>query len=48
METIRLKTPMMTGNIHVGADVIDARLPALTAGQKNFVVTDGNVYALYK
>ena len=48
METIRLKTPTMTGEIHVGADVIDARLPALTVGQKNFVVTDSNVYALYK
>ncbi len=48
METIRLKTPTMTGEIYVGEDVIDARLPVLTAGQKNFVVTDSNVYALYK
>ena len=48
METIRLKTPTMTGEIYVGEDVIDARLPALTVGQKNFVVTDSNVYALYK
>ncbi len=48
METIRLKTPTMTGEIHVGADVIEARLPVLTTGQKNFVVTDSNVYALYK
>ncbi len=48
METIRLKTPTMTGEIHVGTDVIETCLPALTAGQKNFVVTDSNVYALYK
>lgn len=48
MITIALKTPSMEGKIHVGTDVIDARLPALTAGQKNFVVTDSNVYALYQ
>ena len=47
MKTIDLKTPTMMGKIHVGADVIDARLPALVAGQKNFVVTDSNVFALY-
>lgn len=48
METIELKTPTMTGKIYVGMDVIDARLPVLTTGQKNFVVTDSNVYALYQ
>lgn len=47
MEKITLKTPSAEGNIYVGTDVIEARLPALTAGQKNFVVTDSNVYALY-
>ena len=47
MQTILLKTPSMEGQIHVGADVFEKRLPALTAGQKNFVVTDSNVYALY-
>ena len=48
METINVKTPTMAGKIYVGTDVIDARLPALTTGQKNFVVTDSNVYALYR
>ncbi len=48
MKTICLKTPTMAGKIHVGTDAIDARLPALLSGQKNFVVTDSNVYALYK
>ena len=48
MKTICLKTPTMEGKIYVGTDVIDARLPALLSGQKNFVVTDSNVYALYK
>ena len=47
MQTILLKTPSMEGQIHVGEDVIQRRLPALTKGQKNFVVTDSNVYALY-
>ena len=47
MQTISLKTPSMEGKIHVGTDVIEARLPLLTAGQKNFVVTDSNVHALY-
>lgn len=47
MERITLKTPSMEGTIYVGTDVIDNRLPALTQGQKNFVVTDSNVYALY-
>ena len=47
MESITLKTPSMEGRICVGTDVIENRLPALTQGQKNFVVTDSNVYALY-
>ncbi len=37
----------MEGKIYVGEDVIEQRLPALIDGQKNFVVTDSNVYALY-
>ncbi|MBQ9713989.1 MAG: 3-dehydroquinate synthase [Clostridia bacterium] len=48
MERIQLKTPSMEGNIYIGTNVLDARLPFLTAGQKNFVVTDTNVYSLYK
>ena len=47
MKQITLKTPSMEGKIYVGADVIEGRLPILTQGQKNFVVTDSNVYALY-
>jgi 3-dehydroquinate synthase len=47
MQTITLKTPSMEGKIYVGADVFEARLSALTAGQKNFVVTDSNVQTLY-
>lgn len=42
-----MKTSSMEGKIYVGTDVIPARLPALTAGQKNFVVADENVYKLY-
>lgn len=47
MKTIELKTPSMEGRIHVGKDAVKNRLPHLTAGQKNFVVTDENVFALY-
>ena len=38
----------MAATISIGKDVLESRLPALTHGQKNFVVTDSNVYALYK
>ncbi len=48
MKTITLKTPSMEGKIYVGADVMETRLPILTSGQKNFVVTDSNVFALYQ
>ena len=48
MKTITLKTPSMGGKIYVGEDVIENRLPILTKGQKNFMITDSNVYALYK
>jgi 3-dehydroquinate synthase len=48
METITLKTPSMEGKIYIGKDVIKSRLPALISGQKNFVLTDTNVYALYE
>ena len=47
MELITLKTPSMEGKIYLGTDVIESRLPALTAEKKCFVVTDSNVYALY-
>ncbi len=48
MEKIRLKTPSMEGNIYIGEEVIASRLPSLTEGKRCFVVTDSNVYALYK
>ena len=47
MELVSLQTPTITGNIYFGDDVLEKRLPALIYGQKNFVVTDSNVYALY-
>ncbi len=48
MEKISLKTPSMEGNIYIGEEVIAERLPILLEGKKAFVVTDSNVYALYK
>lgn len=48
MEMITLKTPSMEGKIYIGKEAITSRLPCLIAGQKNFVLTDSNVYALYK
>lgn len=47
MKEIVLKTETVSANIYIGEDVIEKRLPALTSGQKNFVITDSNVYALY-
>ncbi|MBQ2769081.1 MAG: 3-dehydroquinate synthase [Clostridia bacterium] len=47
MERVCLKTPTLSGNIYVGDGAVENRLPALSSGQKNFVVTDSNVYALY-
>ncbi|MBE5744734.1 MAG: 3-dehydroquinate synthase [Clostridiales bacterium] len=47
METIQLKTQTTTGTIFVGDEAITARLPQLLQGQKNFVITDTNVYELY-
>lgn len=48
MECITLNMPSMAGKIYVGDKVIEERLPSLLQGQKNFVLTDSNVYALYK
>ncbi len=48
MEEILLKTPSLEGKIYIGEDVVSHRLPSLTDGRKNFVVTDSNVYALYQ
>ena len=48
MEIIDVKTPSYEGKIYFGEDVIEKRLPALTEGKQCFVVTDSNVYALYR
>ncbi len=48
MEEITLKAPSTEGKIYVGEDAAENRLPALLADKKAFVVTDSNVYALYK
>ena len=47
MQTIQLKTPTTWANIYIGDDCLDARLPLLTEGQTNFVLTDETVYALH-
>lgn len=47
MKEITLKTPSMEGKIYVGETVLEEKLPALTSGQKNFVLTDSNVYRIY-
>ena len=46
MEEIVLKTPSAQGRIRIGEGVIN-QIPLLTRGQKNFVLTDSNVYAIY-
>ena len=45
---IEINTPSMAGNIYIGEDVIGQRLPYLLRGQKNFVLTDSNVYSLHR
>lgn len=47
MKQIALKTPSTVANIYIGKEVLSARLPSLTSGQKNFVLTDSNVFRLY-
>lgn len=47
MRQIVLKAPSAAANIYIGSDVLAARLPRLTNGQTNFVLTDSNVFALY-
>ena len=48
MERIDLKTSSGESVIFIGNGATDSRLPALTKGQKNFVLTDVNVYSLYE
>ena len=47
MREIRLNTPSCTGKICIGTGVIEERLPSLTTGQANFVVTDATVFSKY-
>ena len=37
----------MTGVIRVGDEVLQAQMPTLLNGQKNFALVDENVYALH-
>lgn len=46
MKEIKLKTPSYEGSIWIGEESLE-RIPALTQDQKNFVVTDENVYRLH-
>ena len=46
MEEIILQTQTTASTVYFGDDAIH-RLPSLTEGQSNFVLTDSNVYALY-
>ena len=45
---IDVKTSSTAGKIYIGEDVIARRVPYLLQGQKNFVLTDSNVYALHR
>jgi 3-dehydroquinate synthase len=47
MQEILLKTPSSQGRIRIGAGCV-TELSSLVCGQKNFVVTDSNVYGLYR
>ena len=48
MQEILVNTSSTRGKILIGESVLKSRLLALTKGQKNFVLTDSNVYALYQ
>lgn len=43
-----LNTPSRQGGIFIGEGCAKALLPSYVDGQTNFVLTDGNVYALYQ
>ena len=47
MEKIELNAPSLKGEIYIGRGAAKERLPRLTEGQRNFVVTDSNVFSLY-
>ena len=48
MEKLTLNTLSCKGEIYIGDGVAKEHLPALTRGQKNFVLTDENVFRLYQ
>ena len=48
MKEIRVKTSLLEGRICIGEGVLSERLPHLLQGQKNFVVTDSNLFSLYQ
>ncbi|MBQ8320190.1 MAG: 3-dehydroquinate synthase [Clostridia bacterium] len=48
MEKLTLNAPSAKGEIYIGKGAVQKYLRDLTVGQKNFVLTDDNVYALYK
>lgn len=43
MEEVTVRTPSMHGKITIGSGVLEGRLAALTAGQRNFALVDENV-----
>ncbi len=45
---VELNAPSMKGRILIGEGIAKARIAELKKGQKNFVITDSNVYALYE
>jgi 3-dehydroquinate synthase len=45
---VELNAPSLKGRIYIGNGIARERIRKLARGQKNFVVTDSNVYALYK
>ena len=47
-QVVELNAPSMKARITIGANAAKERLPLLTAGQVNFVLTDCNVYALHR
>ena len=46
MKTLLMHTPTNSATIYLGEDALQ-RLSCLTQGQRNFVLTDSNVHALY-
>ena len=47
MQKITVRTPSMQGDIYIGKDVLERRLPYLKGGQKNIVLVDENVYRIH-